>query len=84
VARPKAESQSDQRREVGLRQFRRFHFGLGFIDLCNDQLGLGHRAPHKIMDAHVAWDFISLLCVFRSKLAHFCPIMNKGDSALIW
>ena len=54
------------------------HFGLGFVDLFDDQLGFGHREPHKIMDAHVAWYFISLLCVFRSKLAHFCPIVNEA------
>jgi hypothetical protein len=29
------------------------------------------------VDTHFAWDFISLLCVFRSKLAHFCPVTNK-------
>jgi len=52
-------------------------FGGGFIDLCNDQPGLGYRAPHEVVDTHIAWDFISLLCVFRSKLAHFCPVTNK-------
>ena len=59
-------------------------FGLGFIDLCNDQPGLGYRAAHELMDTHIAWDFISLLCVFRSKLVHFRPVINKRNSALIW
>jgi len=65
-------------------RFGRVHFSLGFINLRDDQLGLGYRPPHEVMDAQVAGYFISSLCVSRSKLAHFCPVMTRHDGALIW
>ena len=75
--------QSDRSQELDYASSGASIFGLGFIEFCDDQLGFGHRAPHEVMDAHVAWYFIPLLGVFRSKLTHFCPIVTKHNGALI-
>jgi len=69
--------------QINSSQFRRIHFGLGFFELCDGQPGLGYRPSHELMNAQVAGDLISRLCVFRSKLAHFCPVMDKRDGAVI-
>jgi hypothetical protein len=59
-------------------------FGGGFIDLCNDQPGLGYRAPHEVVDTHNRLGFHIAALRLSVQACSFLPRHEQAKSALIW